>query len=183
MGRGAWAIGLGSALEPRASRGEEGACGRHLSPREQRAAGVCLLGLHPPVFCGAPLRVVGVGRHRCAPRQPPLPLLPPHCAVWGWGWEVGGWRRRCVAPPLLSWRWQRAPWPLGQTLWACCPRLASSLERCRWGWGAGERGLRWTVCGAATERFAAVIPSLHLSTKLLLAVGAGGSRRLRANRC
>lgn len=94
----------------RTSRGGEGACGRHLFPREQRAAGVCRLGLQPPVFCGAPVwvvRPVVIAACAASPPPPPPPLLPLYCAVWAWTGVAGGFARSlrsAPTPPSLATR-------------------------------------------------------------------------------
>lgn len=175
VGRGAWTIGLGSALKRRTSRGGGG--GVLASPVPTRAArcGRVPTRSTPPVvlWCAAAGR--WGGRHPRRPRQaPPYRYYHRTVAVWVSGREVGGWRGRCVVPLLFRCR-QRAPWPRGQTVWVCCPRQGYPNEGCRCGRGASERGLCSAVCGATAERLTVEAPSLHLSATPLLAVGAGGA--------
>lgn len=110
----------------------EGACGRHLSPREQRAGGVCRRSLHRPLFCGAPLRVAVVAAIvACSAGLRPHRYYHRAVVVGACGWVGGGWHRRCVSPLLVR-RWRWPPWPLGQTVRACSPRLGCPVggRRC-----------------------------------------------------
>lgn len=120
----------------------EGACGRHLSPREQQAGGVCRRGLHRPLFCGAPLRVAVVAAIVACSAG-----LRPHRY----------YHRAVVAGPVLGgvWRGDGAPCCGGSLYCVCPPRRCLLLV---WGGATSLRDSPLSRCGGARPAARLVVP-------------------------
>lgn len=144
------------------------------SPVPKRVAGVQTRSTPSSVlWCAAASRWGGC--HRRVPRHPPPTATTAALLLCGCGGEWLGVGAGAAARPYFPVVGKAHPCHSGSRfgraahVWGLPSKVAAAVE------GAGERGLRWAVCGAATERLVAVVSSLHLSAKPLLAVGVRGA--------